>query len=279
MLKSIATFFSFLVISFLSFSQTEKDQKLTIKNQPNSPVYYKSNESYEKSLIRQENSRPQYQKFQQPIIYNDYPMWNRWNRWGAPMYGYNYYDTWYTNDLYGRRLPVRTYYYRNGNSDTIYGNPMSTRFGIHYTNQKDFGGWITIGSKNFFYFELNTKIETDNSTFYDDYRVNFVQALQVWKDERKKDLNKGSSVYAGFGTKIKRSQFYLAIGHTKEKKHYQFFDETFSLSNNGLYSFSNTSKNIISFKVGIIQDWKRFSFKTDYDPIRNNFAIGFGLNF
>lgn len=278
-------FFLYFILSisipFNGITQSERDQKTSIRNTPQtkSSNFQNQSEIYEKSSIRQQNYQSPNPRYPQPVIYNDPWMWNRWNRWGTPVYGYNYFDTWYMNDYYGRRIPTRVYYYSDRKTDTIYGKPLNTRLGINFSTQKDIGGWITIGSKNFFFFEVNTKIVNDNSTYYNDSRVNFISASQIWKDERKEDIKKGSSVYIGFGAKFKNTQPYLALGFSKEKNLYQFYDETFILSNNGLYSFNSNTRNITSFKMGLIQDWKRFSLKADYDPFRNNFGFGVGLNF
>ena len=281
MKKFFLHLFTALILPIGGFSQSEKDQKTSIRssNYSNSTISPNRSEINDKIIIKQDSYRNQYQPRTQPIIYNDPWVWNRWNRWGAPFYGYSYFDTWYYNDLYGRRIPTRTYFYPNGKRDTIYGKPTSFRIGLNYSTKNELGGWITIGNKNFFYLELNGVSSNDKSTFYSDPRVNFVQSTQIWKDERHNDLSKGSSFYFGVGTVIKNTKPFISLGWVKEKKYYQFYDETLILSNNGFYSFENYSKSFLSAKLGVIQDFNKLSVKGDFNPFQNTFTFGIAFNF
>lgn len=281
-MKNIFLFILFLIsFSFTSFSQNERDQKSSIRNSTLSSqnTTKTTNEILEKTQIRQDSYQRQNPKNSPVIIYNDPWSWNRWNRWGAPYYGYSYFDNWYYQDFYGRRVPARTYYFSDGRKDTIFGKPTKIRFGINYNTNNEIGGWTTIGSKNFFILDFTTKIKNDKSTFYNDPRVNFPTSSQVWQDKRLSDIESGYSIYAGFGTRLKNTSGFLALGWAEDESNFQFFDETYILSDNGKYSFKDFSKDFLTMKIGIIQDFNKLSIKGDFDPVRTTFTFGLGLNF
>lgn len=285
MKKIILSLFLVASLPFLTFSQTEREQKLSIRNSsPSNQPQTQQSKTYssefsQKSTIRQDNFQNNNPRTNQPIIYNDPWMWNRWNRWGAPIYGFSYYDPWIFYDYRGRRIPARTYYYEDGKRDTVFGKPTKFRFGLNYSLNNEAGGWLIIGDKNFFIFDFQSKINKDKSTFYSDPRVNFVQASQVWGDKRLEDIESSISIYAGFGTRMKNTGGFVALGWVDEESNYQFFDETYGLSDNGKYSFRDFSRDYFSMKFGIVHDFNKISLKGDFDPIRNNFTFGVGINF
>lgn len=279
---------SILFLSGLSnlFSQSERDQKQRIVNQSQnfSNSIPRSREIEDKSrIINQPRQNyysipnPGFNSWSNPYYYNPRLFW--WD----PVWGYNYYDRWWMNDIYGYRIPMRTYVYSDGRRDTLKGRPTSMRFGLGYSTQNDVSAWATFGSKSFFIIEYTNMLSNDESVYYSNPEVNFYNAItpppRGWGDKRLEDIKDGWSFYLGVGKRKKNTSGFIMIGFSENIKNYQFFDENYILSNNGKYSFKNYRKNMTTFKFGIIQDYKSWSFKSDFDPIRNVFNFGMGLNF
>jgi hypothetical protein len=269
-----------LTVPILTFSQTEQQQKHSIRSQnPSSnsnTTRVTSNEIFQKQEIRRETQQPK-----STVVYNQFPTWNsynRWNRWGAPFhfnsfYPYDYYDRW------GYRRPARIYERENGKLDTILSKKNKFRFGLNISTNNHIGGWFTLGKSLYFKGSFNKIISTDKSEFYNHPDVNFYNANSVWNDQRLDDILKGWSTYFGFGREFKNFGVNMSVGLGSEQTNYQFFDETNILSNNGNYSFKNFVDNYVSVSVGITHDYKFLSVSADYDPIRKTFWLGTGFNF
>jgi hypothetical protein len=284
-MKRLFTFF--LLVPFLSFSQSERSQKIETRNtgtyrsqpsQPSSQSYSPSRSSIEYSQKQSERSNNRYQPG--PSRNNDrYPpsliFGNRWNLWGAPMFGFNYWNPGYWYDPFGYRQPARIYYYDNGRADTIRGKATRVSFGIQYSTDKKIGGFLTIGNKGYFIADYSAAFQKDESTYYPDLTKDKVIP---WGDQKLEDLYSGGVLYLGAGKRFARTGFHVMVGLGRETKRYQFFDEMFILSNNGKYSILNYTDNFTTIKFGVIHDFKRASIKIDLDPIRKNTSIGLGLN-
>lgn len=277
----------FLLVPFLSFSQSERSQKIETRNtgtyrsqpsQPSSQSYSPSRSSIEYSQKQAERSNNRYQPG--PSRNNNrYPpslmFGNRWNLWGAPMFGFNYWNPGYWYDPFGYRQPARIYYYDNGRADTIRGKATRVSFGIQYSTNKNIGGFVTVGNKGYFIADYSTFFQKDESLYYPDLTKDKVIP---WGDQKLEDLYSGGALYLGAGKRFARTGFHVMVGFGRETKRYQFFDEMFILSNNGKYSILNYTDNFTTIKFGVIHDFKRASIKIDLDPIRKNTSIGLGLN-
>lgn len=279
-MKKLFTFF--LLVPFLSFSQSERSQKIETRNtgtygsQPSTPTYTtpRSSEYSQKQLERSDNRyqpRPSRDNINPPGIFYG----NRWDLWGAPMFGYNYWNPGYWYDPFGYRQPARIYYYDNGRADTIRGKATRVSFGIQYSTNKNIGGFITVGNKGYFIADYSTFFQKDESSYYPDLTKDKVIP---WGDQKLEDLYSGGALYLGAGKRFARTGFHVMVGFGRETKRYQFFDEMFILSNNGKYSILNYTDNFTTIKFGVIHDFKRASIKIDLDPIRKNTSIGLGVN-
>ena len=282
-MKKLFTFF--LLIPFLSFSQSERSQKIETRNtgtyrsqpsQSSTPTYTtpRSSEYSQKQFERSDNRyqpRPSRNNINHPGIFYG----NRWDLWGAPMFGYNYWYPGYWYDPFGYRQPARIYYYDNGRADTIKGKATRVSFGIQYSTNKNIGGFVTIGNKGYFIADYSTFFQKDESSYYPDLTKDKVIP---WGDQKLEDLYSGGALYLGAGKRFARTGFHVMVGFGRETKRYQFFDEMFILSNNGKYSILNYTDNFTTIKFGVIHDFKRASIKIDLDPIRKNTSIGLGVN-
>ena len=201
-------------------------------------------------------------------FFNDWGWgWNRWNMWGAPGFGWNYYSPmWYWND-WGYRQPARVYVYDNGRKDTIKGKKPIINFGIQFTNDKQVGGFFTIGNKGYFITEYNSSVERDNSTFFPSGKITQVDFPMV------NDLVQRNSFYIGAGKRIKRTGVHLMIGTVSEDVKWRGKDDI------GYITFPKYLDRFTTMKVGVLHDYKNFTIKVDYDPIITNGTFGLGVNF
>lgn len=274
------TFFT-LLVSIFAFSQTEKDQKLSIRNNPQvntpSPSKTQNNqEIIEKTTIRRTEGQYNHNTIY-PIVRTPRSI-NRWNRWGAP-YQYRGFYEFYAFDRWGYRFPVRVYERDNGLKDTVTNKKNKFRFGVNFSTKNEIGGWFTLGRGIYFKGQFNKIIVSDISEFYTNPSVNFYNATNVWNDQRLDDITKGWSVYLGLGREFKNFGVNLSLGVGEEQKNYQFFDELYILSNNGNYSFKNFVDDYVTFSVGMTHDYKFLSINADFDPLRKTFFLGAGFNF
>ena len=193
--------------------------------------------------------------------------WNRWDMWGAPGLGWNFWQpSWYFND-WGYRQPQRIYVYDDGKRDTIRGKKPVISFGIQRTNDKQIGGFFTIGNKAYFIAEYNSTFERDNSTFFPYGNITQVDFPMV------NDLVERRNFYVGVGKRIKRTGIHLMVGNVTEDVKWRGRDDL------GYITFPKYKDRFTTVKVGALHDYKNFTIKFDYDPIINNTTFGLGVNF
>jgi len=193
--------------------------------------------------------------------------WNRWDMWGAPAFGFNNWSPmWYMND-WGYRQPARVYVYDNGRTDTIRGKKPIISFGIQRSNDRQIGGFFTIGNKGYFITEYNSTMERDRSTFFPYGNITQVDFPLV------NDLVRRNSFYIGAGKRIKRTGVHFMIGSIGEDVKWRGKDDF------GYITFPKYSERFTTIKVGALHDYKNFTIKFDYDPVINNGTIGLGVNF
>lgn len=280
-------FFTILIltVSISSFSQTERDLKLSIRSNtqsqsPPSQSRIQSTELFDKQEIRREQNRPKPPSFvpAPPPTWGGIGGWNQWYRWGAP-YSFNSFYDWDVYDRWGYRRPARIFQLSDGKTDTVVSKKNKVRLGINFSTNNELGGWFTIGKGVYFKGQFNKIISTDQSEFYDNPNVNFYNASTVWSDQRLEDIVKGWSVYLGVGREFKHFGVNLSLGFGNEQENFQFYDELNILSNNGKYSFKNFVDNYVSTSIGLTHDYKFISITADVDPIRKTFWLGAGFNF
>ena len=219
-------------------------------------------------------NRPQQTRPGSNIILNDPWMWNnfgwgwnRWDMWGAPMFGWNFWQPmWYQND-WGYRQPARVYVYENGKRDTIRGKKPIVNFGIQRSNEKQIGGFFTIGNKMYFIGEFNTTYNRDRSTFFPYGTITQVDFPLI------DDHIRLQTYYVGLGKRIKRTGMHVMIGGVSERVRWRGRDAV------GEITFPKYTDRFMSVKFGAIHDFKNLTFKIDYDPMIENSTIGLGLNF
>ena len=193
--------------------------------------------------------------------------WNRWDMWGAPGLGWNFWQpSWYFND-WGYRQPQRIYVYDDGKRDTIRGKKPVISFGIQRTNDKQIGGFFTIGNKAYFIAEYNSTFERDNSTFFPYGNITQVDFPMV------NDLVEQSSFYVGIGKRIKRTGIHMMIGSVTEDVKWRGKDDI------GYITFPKYRDRFTTVKIGALHDFKNLTIKFDYDPIIDSKTFGLGVNF
>ena len=249
---------------------TPQPQRSTPSIQPSTPQ--RNDVSSWRNNPPRDNSRQPNRRNSNIIVndpfFNDWGWgWNRWNMWGAPGFGWNYYSPmWYWND-WGYRQPARVYVYDNGRKDTIKGKKPIINFGIQFTNDKQVGGFFTIGNKGYFITEYNSSVERDNSTFFPFGKITQVDFPMV------NDLVQRNSFYIGAGKRIKRTGVHLMIGTVSEDVKWRGKDDI------GYITFPKYLDRFTTMKVGVLHDYKNFTIKVDYDPIISNGTFGLGVNF
>lgn len=249
---------------------TPQPQRSTPSIQPSTPQ--RNDLSSWRNNPPRDNSRQPNRRNSNIIVndpfFNDWGWgWNRWNMWGAPGFGWNYYSPmWYWND-WGYRQPARVYVYDNGRKDTIKGKKPIINFGIQFTNDKQVGGFFTIGNKGYFITEYNSSVERDNSTFFPYGKITQVDFPMV------NDLVQRNSFYIGAGKRIKRTGVHLMIGTVSEDVKWRGKDDI------GYITFPKYLDRFTTMKVGVLHDYKNFTIKVDYDPIISNGTFGLGVNF
>lgn len=285
MKKFIFLSFLLLIVTLSALSQTEQQQKLNIRNNvpsafsspsPSSSSKITETELFQKQDIRTESTRPR-----TTSTYSPRPRWNgynRWNSWGAP-YSYRSYSDLYFFDRWGYRTPYRVYENHNGTKDTVVSKKKKVRLGLNFSTNNEIGGWFTIGNSIYFKGQFNKIISRDKSEFYTHPDVNFYNASVVWGDRQLDDIMKGWNVYMGVGREFKHFGVNLSLGVGKEESNYQFFDEYYTLSNNGKYSFRNFVDDYITVSFGLTHDYNFLSLSADFDPIRKYLYVGVGFNF
>jgi len=273
-----------LLVQFSTFSQTERDSKLSLRNSSStqssqSNLRSTSTEIFDKKEVRREQSTLKRERFTPPPppMWGGIGGWNQWYRWGAPYSFYSFYDL-DVYDRWGYRRPAIIFQQSNGQKDTIVSKKNKVRLGVSVSTNDEIGGWFTVGKGVYFKGQINKIINSDQSEFYDNPNVNFYNASTVWNDKRLEDITKGWSLYLGIGREMKHFGVNLSLGIGNEQENFQFYDEMNILSNNGKYSFKNFVDNYVSSSIGINHDYKFVSISADFDPFRKTFWIGAGFN-
>lgn len=292
-----------ILLPLLSLSQ-ERQQKQSIRQGTYSPSMGSRSPMGMQSQPRMGPNGSEYQQKQQfrensrpkpgsnipsgGLYYYD-PYWNwnggwgwdwgwggnwRWQRWGAPIWFDNWYP-WSYYDRWGYRQPARIYVTENGKTDTVRGVKQRLSFGIQMTNNQ-LGGFFTIGRKGYFLLEYQRHRVQDRSTFYPDLTRDVVIP---WEDKRLPNITRGGTLFVGGGSRFGKTGIHAALGIGKERVRQQYFDELFILSNNGRYSIPDFHENFLTVKLGAMRDFKFATLKLDYEPFRDNFGIGLGVNF
>jgi len=267
----------FLILPFLSISQSEREDKLRIKGSTNVSTQISENQS--KIVVRDKHYAQEKQTFNnsnsiRPTPNINYGYYN-WINWGAPTYGFNSFIPYYYYDRFGLRQPARIYNI-NGKQDTVRGQKTHWRLGLSYTTKNQIGGWITVGNRNFFIAEYSSYVPNDKSSFLPNITMSDVLP---WNDVQLDDITSGGAIYAGAGTKVGPLGLYIMPGYEWERNNFQFFDELFILSNNGKYSFPNYTTNGFSGKAGVIYDCKMGTGRIDYNPFKQSITFGLGIIF
>ena len=281
MVKFIFPLIYLLILPIFALSQTEKDQKFSIRTQSNTTSSPKTTtlEIPQKQDIRQELPRSTNQTFTSTSYLPRYPYRvSRWNRWGAPLNSFIY-DEYYFTDRWGYRKPARIYHLKDGNRDTVLGKKNKVRIGFNFSTKNEIGAWFTIGRTIYVKGNFNKILNSDQSEYYSNPNVNFYNATIVWNDKQLDDIMKGWSTYLGVGREFKNFGVNISLGVGREENNYQFFDEFHILSNNGKYSFKNFIDDYVTISAGITHDYKFLSINADFDPLRKTFYFGAGFNF
>lgn len=129
------------------------------------------------------------------------------------------------------------------------------------------GAFFTMGNRGYFVFDFNTTYERDRSTYYPYGNINLVDFPLI------SDLIKQNSFYVGLGKRIGRLGIHGMVGSASERILYRGKDDI------GEITFPKSKDKFLTFKFGIIKDFKNTSIKADFDPIVKYGQLGLGLNF
>ena len=271
MKKFIFSTIFILILPILTFSQTSSWRTSPPSNNSSSSSSKTTNTTNQVSTWR--NSSPS--EFNKPrtnqVVSVHEPWfdmgWNRWSRWGVPTFGWNsFMPSWYYND-WGYRQPSRIYFLDNGKRDTVKGKKPIISFGIQHTTNKQMGLFFTIGNKGYFVFDFNTTYERDRSTYFPYGTINLVDFPLI------SDLVKQNSFYIGAGKRLGRLGIHVMVGHASERILWRGKDDV------GEITFPKSQDNFLTFKGGLMKDFKNLTLKMDFDPVIKYGQIGVGLNF
>lgn len=264
----------FLILPILVFSQVSswRSSSPSSTQSPSKVQSPSNNSSGWRNYSPREFNKPRPTKpGSNIIIYNTNPYynnwgWNNWGAWGAPMYGFNnYYPFWYDNP-YGYRQPARVYVYDNNKTDTIFGKKPVINFGLSMTNTKQIGGFFAIGNKGYFILDFITTYKPDNSTYFPYGTLSQVDFPLI------SDLKKQRTFYIGGGKRFNRTGVHAMIGFGSENVYYRGYDSY------GEITFPKFDHSFTTVKLGTMYDLKHFTLKIDFDPFRNCWQLGLGVN-
>ena len=186
--------------------------------------------------------------------------WGNWG-WYQP-FPYIWYD-----DLGWRQRSV-IHIYENGKRDTIRKESVYTTFGFGYTDNKQVSFWGAIGrKKGYFIMDYTMSYDIDQNKYYPYGRIDLVDFPLS-----NNDFIKQGTFYLGAGKRYGKLGVHGMIGFGNEIIRYQGRDAL------GGISFPKSNSNFVTFKFGIIRDFKFFTLKLDRDPIRNFNQVSIGLN-
>lgn len=213
--------------------------------------------------IHKDDAYRQQKDYQKPprTIYNPYSLF--------PYYGpYGWYSPSiiYYNDFYGYRNRARVYTYEYGRRDTVKVEPIHFSFGIQGTNNKQVGGWVTVGNRGYFIVDISSTNISDNSTYFPHGQIQNVDFPIIG------NVNNIKTFYVGIGKKVQRTGFHVMIGNVNEDVRYKGKDAL------GLITFPNYKSSYVSAKVGMIHDFKTITIKLDFDPFTKVSTYGIGIN-
>jgi hypothetical protein len=186
-------------------------------------------------------------------------MWGTWG-WYQP-YPYIWYDD------FGYRNRATVQIYEDGRLDTIRIKPIRFSAGISVSNDKQLGGWLTIGNRGYFIIDFSSTISRDNSTFFPNGQIQNVDFPIV------NDLVNINTTYFGVGKKVNRTGFHVMFGVVNEDVKWRGRDEV------GYITFPKYKDKYVSAKVGLIHDFKVATIKLDFDPFTKVSTYGVGVNF
>lgn len=204
--------------------------------------------------------------------YNNKPVIINQPVWVGGMYpwfnGFAYYNMhpffWYDNFGYRNRGTVRIY--NDGKKDTVYKKPVRYNFGLLFAKNREIGGWVAVGNKNYFLVDFLQTSQKNSTTFFPNGHLGAVDFPLV------NDWVRNTSVYVGVGQRYGRNGLHLSVGVVGENIRFQGKDDV------GFITFPKSQNSSLTLKLGWLHDFKNNgSFKLDYDPIRNSALLGFGL--
>jgi hypothetical protein len=246
--------------------QSQPQQRVeTPRAQPNIP---QQNENVSRWRTQTEPIRPG-----QPIP--NQPLTRRWratptNPYGLMWGNWGWYQPfpyiWYDDFGWRQRSVIRIY--ENGRRDTIRKEKVYTSFGFGHTNNKQISYWGVVGGKKtYFIMDYVMTYAIDQNQYYPNGNLaiaDFPVSNELFRKEH--------TIYLGGGKRIGKLGIHGMIGFGNEILRYQGRDAI------GGISFPKSNTNFTTFKMGLIRDFKWFTFKFDTDPIRKYSQISIGLN-
>lgn len=205
--------------------------------------------------------------------YNNRPMVINRPVWVGGMYpwynGFGYYNMypyyWYDNQGYRNRATIRIY--NDGKKDTVYTKHVKCNFGLLFSKNREIGGWLAIGNKNYFLVDFLQTSQKNSTTFFPNGHLNAVDFPLV------NDWVRNTSIYVGLGQRHGKNGLHLSVGFVNENVRFQGKDSI------GYITFPKSVNNFVTLKFGLLHDFANSgSLKLDYDPVRNMTQIGFGLH-
>ena len=249
-------FMLLLLLTIPSYGQNteraQKQQKVIERRTQSTPQYNNNNNN-------QNQNRPQHQMgVYRPYYYNPYDM--------------GYYPYWNTN----RSWDNRTYIVRtDDNRIPSQPNPLRVSVGVLSevtTHQPTLSPYLTIGGKSFLLLQYHFG-GNQSSTYYNNI---YVWEVEDWGDEFQGVERVRTEFVLALGTSVNKFSPFVGMGFGRNHKWDSYFDETYTLSQSGLYSINKRVEKSTSIKLGTLYQWKSFEGITQIS-LGKEFRFGLGV--
>lgn len=160
---------------------------------------------------------------------------------------------------------------------------IETKTGVSFSSNGFSQIWTSVGPDAYFIYELGTKLQPrDESVFYPAFDLSTVSP---WNDRYVSDISKYIiwGVSSGYQLPSLNLGLHLGVNIGLKNVRYVFYDETHTLSVNGLYSFPRENRGILIWRAGVLYEYKRhLVVRTDINVLgsyKGNVWFGVGCKF
>lgn len=143
--------------------------------------------------------------------------------------------------------------------------------------------WTSVGPDAYFIYELGTKLQSrDESVYYPSFDLSTVRP---WNDRYISDISRYViwGISSGYQLPKINLGLHLGVNIGLQNVRYVLYDETHTLSVNGLYSFPKENRGILIWRAGVLYEYRRhLVLRTDVNILgsyKGNVWLGLGYKF